>query len=248
MNAYVAELVGTAILVLLGNGIVSNVNLTKSKGNGGGWICVAAGWACAVAIAVYATGRFSGAHLNPAVTLALASIGGFGWGQVGGYILAQMAGGIIGAILVYLTYLAHWGETKDAATKLACFSTAPAVRRMGPAFVTETIGTAVLVFGILAFGKVALGAPSGQEAWAAVVGTWFGPALVGLLIFSIGLSLGGPSGYAINPARDLGPRIAHAVLPIPGKGSSDWQYSWVPVIAPIVGGIIGAKLFILLGF
>lgn len=248
MNAYIAEFVGTAILVLLGNGIVANVNLAKSKGNGGGWICITAGWAFAVAIAVYATGRFSGAHLNPAVTVALASIGSFGWDQVCGYILAQMAGGIAGAVLVYLTYLAHWSETSDQGTKLACFSTAPAVRRMGPAFITETIGTAVLLFGILAFGKVALGAPSGQEAWATVIGTWFGPALVGLLIFSIGLSLGGPSGYAINPARDLGPRIAHAILPIAGKGSSDWQYSWVPVIAPIVGGIIGAKLFILLGF
>ncbi len=247
MNAYVAEIVGTAILVLLGNGIVANVCLSKTKGNGAGWICITAGWAFAVAVAVYATGRISGAHLNPAVTIALASIGSFEWNQVFGYILAQMTGGIIGAVLVYLTYLAHWKETGDPAAKLGCFSTAPAVRRMGPAFLTETIGTAVLLFGILAFGKVAVGAASGQEAWAAAVGTWFGPALVGLLIFAIGLSLGGPSGYAINPARDLGPRIAHAILPIPGKGSSDWQYAWVPVIAPIIGGLIGAQLFVMLG-
>jgi glycerol uptake facilitator protein len=243
MNVYLAELVGTALLILFGNGVVANIVLTKTKGNSGGWICITAGWAFAVAIAVFAVGRISGAHLNPAVTIALASIGSFGWSLVPGYIAAQVAGAIVGAILVYLTYLAHWELTADSGAKLACFSTGPAVRRTGPAFVTEFIGTAALVFCVLSFGRVVAGAPTEQAAWAATVNLWFGPALVGLLVFGIGLSLGGPTGYAINPARDLGPRLAHAFLPIPGKGSSDWEYAWIPVVAPIVGGVVGAQLF-----
>lgn len=246
MNAYLAELVGTAILILFGNGVVANVVLSKSKGQNGGWIVITVGWGLAVALAVYAVGRISGAHINPAVTIALASIGAFDWSQVPGYILSQMAGGFIGSVLVYLTYYAHWKETKDQGAILACHSTAPAIRKKGPAFITEAIGTATLVFCILALGKVALGADSTQQVWAAAMGTWFGPFLVGLLVLAIGLSLGGPTGYAINPARDLGPRIAHAVLPIKGKGSSDWSYAWIPIVAPIIGGIIGAQLFILL--
>jgi glycerol uptake facilitator protein len=247
MNPYLAEFVGTAWLVLFGNGVVANVLLSKSKGNGSGWIVITAGWALAVAMAVYAVGRVSGAHLNPAVTVALASIGSFDWHLVPGYIAAQIAGGFTGSVLVYLTYLAHWGETADPGLKLACHSTGPAIRRFVPAIITEVIGTAALVFGVLAIGKVGVGADTVQAAWTAAVGTWFGPMLVGLLVFAIGLSLGGPTGYAINPARDLGPRLAHATLPIAGKGSSDWSYAWVPVVAPIIGGIVGAKLFILLG-
>ncbi len=243
MNPYTAEIVGTALLILFGNGVVANVVLAKTKGNSGGWICIAAGWAFAVAIAVFAVGRVSGAHLNPAVTIALASIGSFQWALVPGYIAAQMAGAFIGAVLVYLTYLAHWAPTLDQGAKLACFSTGPAIRNFGAACVTEIIGTAALVFAVLAFGRVVAGAPTDQAAWAATISLWFGPALVGLLVFGIGLSLGGPSGYAINPARDLGPRLAHALLPIPGKGDSDWGYAWVPVVAPIVGGVIGAQLF-----
>jgi len=243
MNPYVAELVGTALLILFGNGVVANVVLARTKGNAGGWICITAGWAFAVAIAVFAVGRLSGGHLNPAVSIALASIGSFQWALVPGYIAAQMAGAIIGAVLVYLTYLAHWEPTSDQGAKLACFSTGPAIRNFTAAFITEAIGTAVLVFAVLAFGRVVAGAPTDQAAWAATISLWFGPALVGLLVFGIGLSLGGPSGYAINPARDLGPRIAHALLPIPGKGSSDWEYAWVPVVAPIAGGVIGAQLF-----
>jgi glycerol uptake facilitator protein len=243
MNVYLAEFVGTALLVLFGNGVVANIVLARTKGNGGGWICITAGWAFAVAIAVFAVGRVSGAHLNPAVTLALASIGSFGWNLVPGYIVAQMLGGIGGAVLVYLSYLAHWEPTVDAGAKLACFSTGPAIRKTGPAVITEFIGTGALVFCVLAFGKVIAGAPTDQAAWAATINMWFGPALVGLLVFGLGLSLGGPTGYAINPARDLGPRIAHAILPIPGKGSSDWDYSWVPVVAPILGGVAGAQLF-----
>ncbi|MBI4624671.1 MAG: aquaporin family protein [Verrucomicrobia bacterium] len=243
MNPYLAEVVGTAVLILFGNGVVANAVLAKSKGNAAGWIAITAGWGCAVAIAVFAVGRVSGGHLNPAVTLALASTGSFSWGLVPGYIVAQMAGAIIGAVLVYLAYLAHWEPTPDQGGKLACYCTAPAVRRFGAAFITEFIGTAVLLFGVLAFGRVVAGAATEQAAWAATVNLWFGPALVGLLVFGLGLSLGGPTGYAINPARDLGPRIAHALLPIPGKGGSDWEYAWVPVVAPILGGITGAQLF-----
>lgn len=243
MNVYLAELVGTALLVLLGNGVVANIVLARTKGNSGGWICITAGWAFAVAIAVFAVGRISGAHLNPAVTLALTSIGSFKAELVAGYIAAQMAGGILGAVLVYLAYLAHWAPTADPGAKLACFSTGPAIRQTVPAFVTETIATAALVFCVLAFGKVVAGASTDQAAWAATMHMWFGPALVGLLVFGLGLSLGGPTGYALNPARDLGPRLAHAFLPIAGKGDSDWGYAWVPVVAPIVGGVAGAQLF-----
>jgi glycerol uptake facilitator protein len=243
MHSYLAEVVGTALLVLFGNGVVANVVLAKTKGSSGGWICITAGWAFAVAIGVFAVGRVSGAHLNPAVSIGLASIGSFSWSMVPGYIVAQMLGAMFGAVLVYLSYLAHWEPTADQGGKLACFSTGPAIRKLGPACITEFIGTAVLLFGVLAFGKVVAGANSDQQAWASAVSIWFGPALVGLLVFAIGLSLGGPTGYAINPARDLGPRIAHAVLPIPGKGGSDWGYAWVPVLAPIAGGIAGAQLF-----
>jgi glycerol uptake facilitator protein len=248
LNRYLAELVGTALLVLLGNGVVANVVLGKTKGRGGGLIVVTAGWACAVALAVYAVGRISGAHLNPAVTVALASTGAFPWSLVPGYVLAQVTGGVIGSTLVFLAYSAHWGETDDPAGILACHSTSPAIRRLGPAFITEFIGTAVLLFGVLSLGRVSAGASTGQEAWAAAVGTWFGPALVGILVFAIGVSLGGPTGYAINPARDLGPRIAHAILPIPGKGSSDWGYALIPIVAPLMGGVAGAFLFKILGY
>jgi len=246
MNVYLAELVGTAILILLGNGVVANVCLAKSKGKDSGWIVISTGWGLAVALAVYATARISGAHLNPAVTVGLASIGAFSWSQVPGYVLAQVVGAAIGQTLVFLCYYAHWEETDDQAAILGCHSTGPAIRRMRPAIITEIIGTMMLVFGVLALGKVGLGAPTDAEAWTIAVGTWFGPLLVGILVLAIGLSLGGPTGYAINPARDLGPRIMHAILPIKGKGSSDWGYALIPVLAPIVGGVIGAKLFIVL--
>ena len=246
MSPYLAECIGTALLILLGNGVVATVVLNKSKGQNGGWIVITLGWGLAVAFAVYAVGRISGAHINPAVTVALASIGAFPWNQVLGYIAAQVAGAMIGAVLVYLTYLAHWEETEDAGGKFACFATTPAIRKTGPALITEFIGTAVLVFGVLVIGKIALGASGDEAAWTAAVSTYFGPLLVGLLVVSIGLSLGGPTGYAINPARDLGPRIVHALLPIAGKGGSDWSYAWVPVVAPIFGGVAGAQLFNLL--
>ncbi|MGE9292700.1 MAG: MIP/aquaporin family protein [Puniceicoccales bacterium] len=246
MSPYLAECVGTALLILFGNGVVANVVLAKSKGKDGGWVVITIAWGLGVMLAVYAVGRISGAHINPAVTLGLASIGAFDWAQVPGYIGSQMVGAIIGQTLVFLTYYAHWGQTDDPAGKLACHCTAPAIRKFGPAFITEFIGTAILLFVILALGKVGLGADTDAGAWNAAIGTWFGPMLVGLLIVAIGMSLGGPTGYAINPARDLGPRIAHAFLPIPGKGTSDWAYAWVPIVAPILGGITGAQLFVLL--
>jgi glycerol uptake facilitator protein len=249
MNHYLAEFIGTAILILLGNGVVANAVLAKSKGNNGGWIVITAGWALAVGLAVYATGRISGAHLNPAVTIALAVSGGFSWAEVPGYIAAQIGGAIVGATLVWLTYLSHWGVTEDKGAKQACFCTAPAIRSTVPNFITEFIGTAMLVFAVMAIGKVNAGAPA--EAGAAMAGltaTWWAPLLVALTVFSIGLSLGGPTGYAINPARDLGPRIAHAILPIAGKGGSDWSYAWIPIVAPIAGGVTAGVLFNALGF
>lgn len=233
MSPYLAEFVGTALLVLFGDGVVANVVLAKSKGNNSGWIVITTGWALAVVMGVYAVGTVSGGHLNPAVTLGLAAIGKFDAAQVPGYIAAQMAGAFCGAALVWLAYLPHWKETPDTGAKLGVFCTAPAIRHTGSNLLCEIIGTAVLVFGALAIpSKVNLSEPG----WA----TGFGPLLVGLLVFAIGLSLGGPTGYAINPARDLGPRLAHALLPIAGKGSADWSYAWIPVVGPIIGGVLGA--------
>jgi glycerol uptake facilitator protein len=249
MEPYIAEFVGTAILILLGDGVVANVLLKNSKGEASGWIVITFGWAMAVAIAVYTVGPISGAHINPAVTIGLASIGQFDWVQVPGYIVAQMLGAITGAALVFATYLPHWGLTDDPGLKLAVFSTGPEVREFPKNMVTEIIGTAMLLLGVLGIGGTgaAVGA-NASEQLAALYGSGIAPLIVGLLVLSIGLSLGGPTGYAINPARDLGPRIAHAVLPIPGKGSSDWEYSWVPVAGPIIGGILGAVIWWALPF
>ena len=237
MSPFVAELIGTTILVILGNGVVANVLLHKSKGQNSGWIVITTGWALAVAVAVYLVNPISGAHLNPAVTLGLAVIGRFPWTQVPAYIVAQMAGGFLGGTIVWLAYLPHWEPTEDQATKLAVFCTAPALRRTAPNLMTEVIGTFVLVLGVLAILRPENLVPnSGFEKG-------FAPALVGLLVASIGLSLGGPTGYAINPARDLGPRLAHAVLPVAGKGGSDWGYAWIPVLGPLIGGVLGAVFF-----
>lgn len=237
MTPFLAEVIGTLILVLLGDGVVANVVLGKTKGNNGGWIVITAGWAFAVTIAVYCTSAISGAHLNPAVTIAMASLGKFDWALVPGYIAAQMIGAFLGAVLVWLSYLPHWKETADQSAKLGTFATIPAIRHPVSNLLCEAIGTAMLVLGILSI----------LTPENLVPGTGFdkafSPALVGLIVWSIGLSLGGPTGYAINPARDLGPRIAHALLPIPGKGSSDWSYAWVPVVGPIMGGLVGAFLY-----
>jgi len=237
MSANLAEMFGTMILVLLGDGVVANVVLKQTKGNNAGWIVITAGWGFAVAVAVYCVNSISGAHLNPAVTLGLAAIGKFSWALVPGYIAAQMAGGFLGGILVWLAYLPHWPATESAGDKLAVFSTGPAIRHTVGNVVCEVIGTAMLVMGILAILSPANLVPnSGFDKGLA-------PALVGLLVGSIGLSLGGPTGYSLNPARDLGPRIAHFVLPIPGKGDSDWGYAWIPVVGPIIGGVVGALVY-----
>jgi glycerol uptake facilitator protein len=237
MNIFTAEVIGTAILILFGDGVVAGVLLNHSKSQNGGWIVITMGWGLAVAIAVYAVAQFSGAHINPAVTIALAvSDNGVEWGDVPLYIAGQFVGAFIGAALVWAAYLPHWAETEDPGLKLAVFSTGPAIRRTGPNIVCEIIGTAILLIGVLALGYT--DSPGAASASAGLT-----PLLVGLLVVAIGLSLGGPTGYAINPARDLGPRVAHAVLPIAGKGDSDWGYSWIPVVAPVIGGIVGALLF-----
>jgi glycerol uptake facilitator protein len=249
MQTYLAEAVGTMLLILLGDGVVANVLLEKTKGQQSGWIVITTGWGIAVAIAIYAVGRISGAHLNPAVTIGLATIGSFPWADVPGYIAAQLLGGILGGVLVWLMYLPHWRLTQDPGLKLAVFCTGPAVRSTGSNIVSELIGTAVLVFGVLAIAANAqtLSRP-GDVDLSFVFSRGLQPLLVGVLVLGIGLSLGGPTGYAINPARDLGPRIAHAILPIPGKGGSDWEYSWIPIVGPILGGIAGAGLYYLIGF
>jgi glycerol uptake facilitator protein len=237
MSPFVAELIGTALLILLGGGVVANVALAGTKGHASGWIVVCAGWAMAVTLAVYAVGTISGGHLNPAVTLAMFAIGRIDAAVAGSYLVAQVVGAILGAALVFLAYLPHWSATGDAGAKLGVFSTAPAIRHTPGNLAAEIIGTFVLVLGALALPR-----PENLDA-ATGFSTGLGPLLVGFIVFSIGLSLGGPTGYAINPARDLGPRIAHFLLPIPGKGSSDWGYAWIPVVGPIIGGVIGALVF-----
>ena len=229
MSIYGAETIGTAILILLGDGVVAATLLARSKAENGGWIVITFGWGMAVAMAVYAVGAFSGAHLNPAVTLGFAVVGVTEWGDVPKYLAGEFSGAFIGAVLVWVAYLNHWRPTEDPGLKLAVFCTAPAIRNTVNNILTEIIGTFLLVFVVLSFGTAAGIGRSGLT-----------PLLVGLLVLGIGLSLGGPTGYAINPARDLSPRIAHAILPIPGKGPSDWGYAWIPVVAPIIGGILGA--------
>jgi len=232
-----SEIAGTAMLTLLGGGVVANVILRRTKGNGGGWLLINFGWGLAVFAGVYVAYQ-TGAHLNPAVTLGLAASGGdlFGgnealglaaipttFGNVLVYLLAELIGAFLGAVVCWLAYKPHYDVEEDAATILGTFSTGPEIRNYGWNFVTEVIATFVLVFVIIQFGS----SPSG-----------LGPLAVAMLVVAIGASLGGPTGYAINPARDLGPRIAHAILPIPHKGSSDWGYSWVPIAGPIVGGVL----------
>lgn len=237
MSTFTAELLGTALLIILGDGVVANVCLNRSKGQNSGWIVIALGWGLAVTIAVYSVNAISGAHLNPAVTLGLAAIGQFAWAGVPAYIAAQMAGAFLGAAVVWLAYLPHWRETANLAAKLGVFCTAPAIRNSLSNLLCEIIGTFVLMLGILA-----IQTPANLQP-AHGLNTGLGPLLVGMLVVAIGVSLGGPTGYAINPARDLGPRLAHFFLPINGKGDSDWSYAWVPVIGPVIGGILGALFY-----
>lgn len=234
MSPFLAELLGTAILIVLGDGVVANVVLHRTKGQNSGWIVITAGWAFAVTIAVYCVNAVSGAHLNPAVTIALASIGTFPWAKVPLYIAAQIAGGFLGGVIVWLAYLPHWSATPDPESKLAVFSTMPAIRRRYANLAAEVIGGFALVFALLGVLSPGNFVPGSDLAKG------IGPLLVGVIVWSIGLSLGGPTGYAISPARDLGPRIAHAVLPVAGKGGSDWGYAWIPIVGPVVGGVLAA--------
>ena len=230
MQTFFAELIGTALLILLGNGVVAGVVLRGTKNENAGWIVITFGWALAVTFGVYAAGKVSGAHLNPAVTLALAATDQFDWAKVPLYLTGQLLGAMLGAGLVYLHYWPHWARTEDPGAKLAAFCTAPAIRHTTSNVLGEFIGTFVLLFGLSA-----LGANEFAEG--------VNPLAVGALVMAIGLSLGGTTGYAINPARDLAPRIVHALLPIPGKGGSDWDYAWIPVLGPILGGICGAAAY-----
>jgi glycerol uptake facilitator len=230
VDIFPAEVIGTAILILFGDGVVAAVLLAQSKAQNSGWIVITFGWGMAVAMAVYAVGQYSGAHLNPAVTLGLAFQGSTEWSDVPAYLGGEFVGAFIGATLVWAAYSNHWRATEDPGLKLAVFCTAPAIRNTAANVITEIIGTFMLLFGVLAIG--------GNE-----LAPGLAPLLVGFLVLAIGLSLGGPTGYAINPARDLGPRIMHAILPIPGKGPSDWSYAWVPVVAPLIGGILGALAY-----
>ncbi len=241
----VFEFIGTLVLILLGCGVVACVSLKKSKGEGGGWIVVTLAWGLAVFCGVLIAGPWSGAHLNPAVTLGLAAAGKFPWTDVGPFIVAQILGGILGAVLVYVFYKDHFDATDDAQTKLGVFSTIPAIQNKTRNLICEIIGTFILVLVILFIGDEGNSAQMVAESgYKAKVGLGSVGALpVALLVVVIGLSLGGTTGYAINPARDLGPRIAHAILPIKGKGDSQWHYSWVPIIGPVLGGIIAALVY-----
>ena len=234
MSPFVAEIIGTMTLVLLGDGVVANVVLKGTKGEQSGWIVITTGWGLAVFVAVFCVAAFSGAHINPAVTLGLAATGSFPWADVPAYMLAQMIGAVVGAAVVWIHYRSHFEISDDPVAKLSVFATVPAIRNVSSNFLSEVIGTFVLVSGVLyiATPDVGLGALDALP--------------VGFLVFAIGLSLGGTTGYAINPARDLGPRIAHALLPIPGKGASDWGYAWIPVVGPIVGAFLASGLYLIL--
>lgn len=234
MNAYLAEFIGTAMLILLGDGVVANVLLKKSKGENSGWIVITMGWAMAVFVGVFCVARYSGAHLNPAITLALALSGKFPWVKVIPYILAQLAGAMLGAVLVFLSYRQHFQQTDNPDLIRAVFCTAPNIRHELSNMITEIIGTFVLVFAALYLSVPDIGLNS------------INALPISLVVLGIGLSLGGPTGYAINPARDLGPRIVHAILPIPNKGHSDWKYSWIPILGPVLGAMLAAGAYFLL--
>jgi len=240
MTIFISETIGTMLLILLGDGVVANVLLGKTKGNNSGWIVITTAWAMAVFVGAYAAAAMgSGAHLNPAVTLGLAVAGKTPWSEVPVYWAGEFIGAFLGAVLVWLHYHPHWAATSDPGLKLAVFSTGPAIRSTVFNLISEIIGTFVLMFGILAIKGATMDA-SGSAVPLSMGSMGF--ITVAFLVWVIGLALGGTTGYAINPARDLSPRIAHAILPIPGKGSSDWGYSWIPVIGPLVGAVIAALL------
>ena len=250
MHAYVAEFIGTAILILLGNGVVANVVLARTKGNSSGWVVIAAGWGIAVFVGAFCSDKFSGAHLNPAVSVAMLIADKLSLTDTLFYIVMQMAGAMLGSFLAYIFYREHFNLTDDADAKLGCFCTSPAVRNLGQAFVCELIGTYVLILPIFLMVTPSLELsgielPGGSDVAKLGLGT-LGLLPVGLLVFGIGLSLGGTTGHAINPARDLGPRLVHALLPIPGKRDSDWDYAPIPVLGPLAGAALAAFTFRLL--
>lgn len=242
MTPFVAEIIGTALLLLLGGGVVANVILQGTKGQNGGWMVITTGWALAVFVGVVVAGPYSGAHINPAVTLALAIAGKFEWGQVLPYVVAQMLGAGLGAALVWVMYRDHFKQTEDPGTKLGVFSTIPAIRNLPSNLFSEVLGTFALVLVILYTTGAELQDPTNTPIGLGSLGA----IPVAFLVWVIGLALGGTTGYAINPARDLAPRLVHAVLPIEGKGSSDWSYAWVPVIGPLAGASLAAGLFLVL--
>lgn len=241
MTAFTAELIGTMLLILMGNGVVANVVLKGTKGNNSGWIVITTGWALSVFTGVALAAPYSGAHLNPAVTLALAIAGKFSWNLVGSYVLAQMLGAMIGAVMVWVLYRPHLDVTEDAGAQLAVFCTGPAIRHRFSNVFSEALGAFVLIFVIFYFTNPEIG----DNKTPIGMGT-LGALPVAFLVWGIGLSLGGTTGYAINPARDLGPRLVHALMPIKNKCHSDWSYAWVPVAGPLLGGSIGAVLYLIL--
>ena len=241
MSEFTAELIGTMFLILLGNGVVANVVLKGTKGHNSGWLVITTGWALAVFVGVVIAAPFSGAHLNPAVTIGLAIAGKFAWSKVLGYIAAQIIGAMLGSLLVWIVYMNHFDATEDAQTQLAVFSTSPAIKNLFFNFMSELVGTFVLVFVVFYFTNAEISdhkTPIGLGSLGALP--------VAFLVWAIGLSLGGTTGYAINPARDFGPRIVHAFLPLKHKGTSDWKYAWVPVLGPFVGATIAALLYLIL--
>ncbi|HTD92929.1 MAG TPA: MIP/aquaporin family protein [Chitinophagaceae bacterium] len=237
MSPFLGEFIGTALLVLLGDGVVANVVLNKTKGNNSGWIVITFGWAIAVFTGVYISAGASGAHLNPAVTVASAILEKSKWADVPVYIGAQLLGAMAGALFVWLSYRQHFSATNDADAKLAVFCTGPAIRKPLDNFITEFIGTFVLIIGVLF-----IGTPADASGAAFKLGA-LDALPVALLVLGIGLSLGGPTGYAINPARDFGPRLMHFILPIPGKRNSDWAYAWIPILGPLAGAVVAALVF-----
>ena len=241
MTEFTAELIGTMFLILLGNGVVANVILHGTKGNNSGWMVITTGWALAVFVGVVIATPYSGAHLNPAVTLALAIAGKFAWNKVGMFILAQIIGSVLGALIMWLVYKDHFNATKDPLIQLAVFCTGPAIKNTTFNLLSEIVGTFVLIFVIFYFTNAEISVqktPIGLGSLGAVP--------VAFLVWAIGLSLGGTTGYAINPARDFGPRLVHALAPIKGKGHSNWKYAWVPIVGPFLGGVLAALLFLVL--
>ncbi|HIS33604.1 MAG TPA: aquaporin family protein [Candidatus Avirikenella pullistercoris] len=243
MTPFFAELIGTMILILLGNGVVANVVLKRTKGNGTGWMVITTGWGLAVFAAVVVAAPYSGAHLNPAITLGFAVTGKFAWGQVVPYIVAQLVGAAIGAVLVWLFYYRHYIVSEDAGAKLATFCTAPAIRNNGSNFFSEFVGTFVLMFVVLYITNGELFIEESATTLPIGLGS-VGALPVAFVVWVIGLSLGGTTGYAINPARDFAPRLMHALLPVQGKGTSEWSYAWIPVIAPVAGAIFAGVLYL----